>query len=298
MKKAILLIFTSFGITQHSKGKQNITVPNGNDTLNVTVYSKPDAETVILLHGGPGVPDDMVEVAKLLHQKYQVVYFEQRGTGSSICATHSYSVDSYLSDIQRIASHLSLQKFHLFGHSWGGLYAQLFAQKHANQVLSLFLCSPSSGTGEDWKKTEKEVLDYVKSKTTHSEFIKMGWYSLMGKLGRDKAYQKLFHLVLEAYHSGYAINNLSLNQLAGVRSKPINKTRKALVALPPLEIQKDTLFPVCITYGSDDIYGNSREYVFKRFPLAEIQTIDAAGHIPWKHNLPLFKAICTKFYQL
>jgi pimeloyl-ACP methyl ester carboxylesterase len=47
------------------------------------VYPKHDAETVILLLGGPGVPMDFSPIAEPLSRKYQVIAFEQRGTGRS-----------------------------------------------------------------------------------------------------------------------------------------------------------------------------------------------------------------------
>ncbi len=58
------------------------------------------------------------------------------------------------------------KKYHLLGHSWGGLYAQIYAQEFPEKVLSLFLSSPSSGTGYQWDETEDEVMDFNKSKTT------------------------------------------------------------------------------------------------------------------------------------
>ena len=59
-------------------------IQNGEVTLNTTIYPKENAETVILLHGGPGVPDPMTEVALELNNKFQVITFEQRGTGQSL----------------------------------------------------------------------------------------------------------------------------------------------------------------------------------------------------------------------
>ena len=56
-------------------------IKNGNVTLNVKVYSNQNPETVILLHGGPGVPDEMIEVVDFLKTKYRVITFEQRGVG-------------------------------------------------------------------------------------------------------------------------------------------------------------------------------------------------------------------------
>ena len=92
-------------------------IRNKEDLLNVTIYPLQNAETVILLHGGPGVPNAMEEVANLLREKYQIIYFEQRGTGNSLCTNCSYKMEDYISDIEVIAKSFLLDSFHLFGHS-------------------------------------------------------------------------------------------------------------------------------------------------------------------------------------
>jgi hypothetical protein len=51
-----------------------------------------------------------------------------------------------------------------------------------------------------------------------------------------------------------------------------------------------------ITYGQYDAYGNSKEYVYKRFPQARSAIIPECGHTPWKHNLIEFEKILKEFY--
>lgn len=92
------------------------------------VYPKQNAETVILLHGGPGVPMDFSPLAEHLSGNYQVIAFEQRGTGRSPAKGATYSLDEYLKDLDAVADHFHLDRFHLLGHSWGGLYAQIYAE--------------------------------------------------------------------------------------------------------------------------------------------------------------------------
>lgn len=106
---------------------ENDLIYNGKVSLNTTVYPLKNAETIMLLHGGPGVPDPMLEVARELNKKFQVITFEQRGTGNSVCPAKGYKLEDYCSDIDAIADYFQLDTFHLFGHSWGGLYAQVYA---------------------------------------------------------------------------------------------------------------------------------------------------------------------------
>ncbi|MCB0629777.1 MAG: alpha/beta fold hydrolase [Saprospiraceae bacterium] len=271
-------------------------VPNGTLSLHVTVHPLENAETVILLHGGPGVPDPVLEVAAILNEKFQVITFEQRGTGSSTGPMVSYTMEDYISDIDAIARYFQLDDFHLFGHSWGGLYAQIYARENPDRIRSLFLCSPSSGTNEDWKRTEKEVMQFNRKTATSWEWIQMGWYSLLGALGSDRAYQKLFKQVLTNYHKRHGAIRIHDAQLNGVRAQPINHTRKYIISYPSLPKMPEPPFPVAITYGDDDIYGTSRQAVIDRYPTAELMMISGSGHIPWLHQPQQFCEILHSFY--
>ena len=293
----IIFIFNLFIFAVMTGNAQKIqTIKNGNTDLAMTIYLPEKEETVILLHGGPGVPDDMQEVANLLREKYRVVTFDQRGTGMSVCENGDFTMEDYISDIEVIRKELGIQSFHLFGHSWGGLYAQIYAEEYPKQIKSLFLCSPSSGTGKIWKKTEKEVMQFNKSRCSTGEWLGMGWHSFLGMLGSDKAYQKLFKQVMRNYHKGYDVAEVDESFFTKIYAAPVNKTRKYILKYKPLAPVKTEDFPILITYGENDIYGDSKKEVYKRFPNAQFTTIKNSGHIPWKHNSKQFEEILRQFY--
>lgn len=273
-------------------------VQNGKVSLHTTVYPREHAETVVLLHGGPGVPDSMFELAAELHRKFQVINFEQRGTGLSSNPDSCYTIEDYISDIDAIAAHFQLEDFHLFGHSWGGLYAQIYSAERPSRIKSLFLCSPSSGTNELWKCTEREVMHFNKKMASNWEWMKMGWYSLLGMFGSDRAYQKLFFLVMSNYHKEYPNISVNEEQLKSIKAAPINKTRASIVRYKPLEKMSATPFKVCLTYGSQDIYGKSQQAVSERYPSTTSIIIDGSGHIPWLHQPSAFGKILQEFYAL
>lgn len=150
-----------------------ISVKNKEVRLFTTVYPNSGKETIILLHGGPGAPENLSPVAEFLSKEFQVIYFHQRGTLNSPCSSGSYAMANYISDIDCIATHFNLEKFHLFGHSWGGLYAQVYAAQRQQKLRSMFLCSPASGTGWQWAKTVMEVATFNKKKCTHPEWLSM-----------------------------------------------------------------------------------------------------------------------------
>lgn len=271
-------------------------IKNGETTLSLKIYSNENPETVILLHGGPGVPDDMLEVVEQLKDRYRVINFEQRGVGLSECNGCGYKMEDYISDIDAISEYLKIDSFHLFGHSWGGLYAQIYADARPEKIKSLFLCSPSSGTNETWKKTEKEVMQFNKENASKKEWASMGWNSLLGMFGSDKAYQKIFKLVLKNYHKDYSEVKIEDTFFKKIHSEPVNKTRKEIIKYKALPVLNNPKFPILITYGDNDIYGESKKELPRRYPSAKIETIEKCGHIPWFHNLAAFKKILNEFY--
>ena len=276
---------------------QITTIFNDEDQLYTQFYAHEEKETVILLHGGPGFPTDLQNVVDYLWPNYQVISFHQRGTRQSPCPSHNYSMAAYLSDINRIAAHFKIDKFHLWGHSWGGLYAQIYAQTYPERLHSLFLCSPGSGTGEEWKQTEQEVMQLNRAKSTSWAWIKMGVNSQLGKLGSDRAYQCLFKQVLSNYHQGFSAEKATSTDLSLLRAEPINKTRPQIVKFPALITPQKVDFPVTIIYGDQDIYGGSKNYVLNRYPQATVHSISHSGHIPWVHNPAEYKTVLADHFK-
>ena len=291
--KSLILIAMLPSENLFAQQAEYLKIQNGEVTLNTTIYPKENAETVILLHGGPGVPDPMTEVALELNNKFQVITFEQRGTGQSLNPNSEYAIADYISDIDSIASHFKLESFHLFGHSWGGLYAQIYTEERPENIKSLFLCSPSSGTNSTWTKTEKEVMKYNKMNASWGEWMKMGWNSLLGMLGSDKAYQKVFFLVMKNYHKNYSDISINKEQLRSITADTVNITRKNIVSYKNLKPMTQSNFPIVVTYGDGDIYGESKNEVYKRYPKAEFHVIENCGHIGWIHNPEKFGKILS-----
>jgi proline iminopeptidase len=271
-------------------------ITSGNAKPAVKIYPRAESGTVILLHGGPGVPDEMTEVREFLSGLLQVITFDQRGIGMADSQSWSFTMADYISDVNHIAAHFGLDGFHLFGHSWGGLYAQLYAYEFPERVKSLFLCSPASGTGRQWSLTEREVFRYNRDRSNLGEWIGMGINTALGLIGSSSAYRRLFRQIIINYHKGYKVEPPDNEKLARINAKAGTRTRNAIKEHSPLGVFGKTPYPVMITYGEFDAYGKSREFVLERFPFARTAIIPASGHTPWKHNLQEFKKIMNDFY--
>lgn len=106
----------------------------------------PDGRPVVFLHGGPGggcSPDH-----RRYHdpEKYRIVLFDQRGCGRSTPHASDPTADlatnttwHLVDDIEQLREHLGIERWQVFGGSWGSTLALAYAQTHTVRVASLVL---------------------------------------------------------------------------------------------------------------------------------------------------------------
>jgi len=101
----------------------------------------PEGKPVVLLHGGPGggCSDNM----RRFHDpaRYRIVLFDQRGSGRS--TPHADLVDNttwdLVSDTEKLREHLGIDRWQVFGGSWGSTLALAYAETHPQRVTELVL---------------------------------------------------------------------------------------------------------------------------------------------------------------
>ncbi|MCQ4118970.1 prolyl aminopeptidase [Rhodococcus sp. FXJ9.536] len=105
----------------------------------------PAGKPVVFLHGGPGGGTDPVYRQFFDPTVYRIVLFDQRGCGRStphVADGADLSVnttDRLISDIELLRSHLGVERWQVFGGSWGSTLALAYAQKHPLRVTELIL---------------------------------------------------------------------------------------------------------------------------------------------------------------
>lgn len=101
----------------------------------------PKGKPVIFLHGGPGGGTDAKMRQFFDPARYRVVLLDQRGSGKS--RPHASLVDNttwhLVDDVEALRKHLGIEKWQVFGGSWGSTLALAYAQKHPERVTELVL---------------------------------------------------------------------------------------------------------------------------------------------------------------
>lgn len=100
-----------------------------------------DGLPVVFLHGGPGGGTSPVQRRFFDPERYRIVLFDQRGCGRSRphAALEANTTRHLVADIERLREHLGVERWIVFGGSWGSTLALLYAQRHAARVAGLVL---------------------------------------------------------------------------------------------------------------------------------------------------------------
>ena len=110
-------------------------------TLYYEQCGNPQGKPVVLLHGGPGA--GCSAKMRRFHDpaKYRIVLFDQRGSGRS--TPHADLVDNttwdLVADIERLRTTLGVERWQVFGGSWGSTLALAYAETHPDRVTELVL---------------------------------------------------------------------------------------------------------------------------------------------------------------
>src|SRR5258706_4245765 len=110
----------------------------------------PRGKPVVFLHGGPGAGSSGVHRQFCDPAFYRIVVFDQRGAGRStpLGCLEANTTGDLVEDMERLRAHLGVERWLLFGGSWGSTLALAYAEQHPARCLGLvlrgiFLCRPS-----------------------------------------------------------------------------------------------------------------------------------------------------------
>lgn len=110
----------------------------------------PDGIPVVFLHGGPGSGASPSHRRFFDPARYRIVIFDQRGSGRStpLGAIEDNTTPLLIDDIERLRRHLEVERWLVFGGSWGSTLALAYGEAHPDRCLGfvlrgIFLCRPS-----------------------------------------------------------------------------------------------------------------------------------------------------------
>jgi proline iminopeptidase len=101
----------------------------------------PKGKPVVFLHGGPGGGTEPKHRRYFDPASYRIILVDQRGCGRStpFASLEENSTWHLVEDIEKLRHHLAIERWQVFGGSWGSTLALAYAETHPSRVSELVL---------------------------------------------------------------------------------------------------------------------------------------------------------------
>ena len=120
------------------------------------VCGNPEGKPALVVHGGPGSGCTPTHRRFFDPSSYRIVLFDQRGSGRS--TPHAGDIDTSLEhnttdhlvrDIEALRSHLGIDRWLVFGNSWGSTLGLVYGQQHPERVSEIVLLAVTTSDRDE-----------------------------------------------------------------------------------------------------------------------------------------------------
>lgn len=132
-------------------------------TLYVEESGNPKGIPIVFIHGGPGIgttPEDRRFFDPVI---YRIILFDQRGCGRSVphSSLENNTLENLISDLEKIREMLEVDRWILFGGSWGSTLSLCYAQKFPSRVIGMILRGIFLGRERDLSWFYQSGANYI-----------------------------------------------------------------------------------------------------------------------------------------
>jgi proline iminopeptidase len=94
---------------------------------------------LLAVHGGPGLPHNYISSLERLANEREVIFWDQLGCGKSERPSNVglWTMERSVAEMDAVVQALGLNRFHVFGNSWGGMLAQQYVLDVTSGAVSL-----------------------------------------------------------------------------------------------------------------------------------------------------------------
>jgi proline iminopeptidase len=239
----------------------------------------------VLCHGGPGLSDNLMPLAKMIDDLAVVHRYDQRGGGRS-SAEEPYSVDRFTDDLDALRRIWGYDDWVVGGHSWGGWLSLLYASKHPGRVRAV-VAIDMPPFDRSWRAGYRSRRQQRMSPVDRKLFARVESLHQDGKAVDPREEEQWRHAL---WRSDFANPEAAPNFIdAPLYLFPANHdVNRALVAdLDERAAHDDVLkqfqsltMPVFFMHGQQDLRPPPHDVV-QALPTSELSIIPGAGHLPW-----------------
>jgi proline iminopeptidase len=120
------------------------------------VRGTPGGKPAVIVHGGPGGGFYRGGFRNFDRAGYQLVLFDQRGSGDSTPHAGDYATDMrhnttqhLIADMELLREHLGIERWLLYGYSWGSVLTVAYAEQHPERVSEIIMAAVVGGRRRD-----------------------------------------------------------------------------------------------------------------------------------------------------
>jgi proline iminopeptidase len=249
-------------------------------------YGPPDAEKLLLLHGGPGA-DHAYLLPQMLHlaRLYNVILYDQRGGGKSKTDNNApVTIETHVADLDAVVKEFELGAPSIVAYSFGSMIALFYcleAVKSGTMVTParLALIDPAPLRMEFRQQFEAEFSrrqNGVEIKKMRDELAASG----LRETDPEQYRQRTFELAVAPYFADPSkAQNLTPFRVSGRVQQTVweslGSNYDVLEKLSPLE------FPALIVHGRDDPIPAASSIEGAKAMNAQLVLLDDCGHVPY-----------------
>lgn len=236
-------------------------------------------EPLVVLHGFGGNKDNWTRIAPYLTDRFRVIALDLTGFGGSSRATdNDYRIARQAERLSVFLRALGIDSFHLGGSSMGGYIAGDYAAKYPEQILSLWLVSPS-GVAAAKPSELAQLLAAGKPNPLITETVE-DYDRLLDFVFTD---QPFIPETIKAVLVDEAIAYQTLHDEIYTQLEEGDN-------IPPLEtLLGNFTAPVFILWGANDrvVDVSGASVLAKAIPGSQAKVLDKTGHLPMLERVEL-----------
>ncbi|WP_263082030.1 prolyl aminopeptidase [Endozoicomonas sp. Mp262] len=263
----------------------------------------PDGIPVLFVHGGPGAGSSEQDRRFFDPERYRIILFDQRGCNRSKphAELQNNSTAELVTDIETIREFLKIERWILFGGSWGSTLSLVYAQQHPKTVMAMVLRGIFLGREQDFQwlyqsganrifpdnwshfielipeaEQDNMVEAYHKRLFGEDELARMNaakhWSAWEGGIATLRPNQDVMDHFSDP-HLALSLSRIECHYFkhkAWLQDKPILSRMKMIARIPAVVIhgRYDMICPL-----------DNATALVEQWPEAELQVIRDAGHV-------------------
>ena len=173
------------------------------DSVRIYYETQGEGTPIVMIAGGPGGNPSFFKATHKLWLAYgRLVYVHNRGRGRSEkldSIPGAYSLRNDIRDIEAVRKDLGVEKLIVYGHSYGGMVALLYAATYSENCLAVITTGTLSGANA-WQEHNIDGVKYYLSRHYPEYWEKIVRLHEEGRVTSEETYDSVWPKTVEMYY--------------------------------------------------------------------------------------------------